>query len=419
MSTERESVFTIGISGVGQFASRFIPLFQRHPLIKDVVLADVRRDRVAAAAVEFNVSRTFSSHEALCASDVDAIAIFTQRHLHGPMTLQSLRAGKHTYCAVPIASSLDDIAEIVRVVQETGLVYSNGETSYYYPEAIYCRERFAKGDFGEFVYGEGNYLHDMSHGFYDAYRRSGGKEWRQVAGFPPMYYPTHSTSMICSITGSRMTHVSCMGYADRTDDGVYGEGKNRWDNPFSSQTALMRTSNGGMARINEFRRVGWRGKFGGNPVCIYGTLACFEENSGGQFWTVRDELNVEDVGDLLHVEHTHSRDEAGSLHEVLLDDYNSAYAKVHPIDRLPVEYEGQGNGHRGSHQFLVDDFVKAVASNTLPPTHVWAAARYSVPGLVAHESSLSGGQLMDIPDFGEPTPDWEPLDPYVMQATRE
>lgn len=37
-----------------------------------------------------------------------------------------------------------------------------------------------------------------------------------------------------------------------------------------------------------------------------------------------------------------------------------------------------------------------------PPNNVWAAARYLVPGLIAHESALRGGVLMDVPDFGEP-----------------
>lgn len=401
----------IGISGAGRFAQSFIPLFQAHPLVKKVVLADLLPERLASVAAAYDVEETAPSHQALCERDVDAVAIFAQRHLHGPLTLQSLRAGKHTYCAVPIASTLQEIAEIVRTVEETGLVYSNGETSYYYPQAIYCRDRYAKGDFGEFVYGEGNYLHDMTHGFYDAYKHSGGADWRRVAGFPPMLYPTHSTSMICGVTGSRMTHVSSLGYTDRSDDGVFGVGKNLWDNPFSCQTALMRTSDGGMARINEFRRVGWRGKFGGNPMCLYGTLACFEENAGGQCWTVRDELNVQDVSDLLSVESTHRRGDDGDLHEVLQEDFNSAYAQVHPVDRLPREFIGRPNGHRGSHQFLADDFVKAVAANAVPPTHVWAAAKFCAPGLVAHTSSMAGGAMMEIPDFGEPPASWPMLDP--------
>ena len=58
-------------------------------------------------------------------------------------------------------------------------------------------------------------------------------------------------------------------------------------------------------------------------------------------------------------------------------------------------------GHFGSHLFLVDDFVRACTTGMLPPNHVWAAARYNIPGLVAHESAMRGGELLDVPDFGD------------------
>lgn len=36
---------------------------------------------------------------------------------------------------------------------------------------------------GKFVYGEGEYLHDMSHGFSDAYAANGGDDWKSSASF--------------------------------------------------------------------------------------------------------------------------------------------------------------------------------------------------------------------------------------------
>jgi hypothetical protein len=58
-------------------------------------------------------------------------------------------------------------------------------------------------------------------------------------------------------------------------------------------------------------------------------------------------------------------------------------------------------GHEGSHQFLVDDFVTAVVRHTLPPVNAWVAARYTLPGIVAHQSALQGGVRLAIPDFGD------------------
>lgn len=402
----------VGICGAGSFAEKFIPLFKAHPFVSQVIIADLLPDRLQRVAVKHGIDRTCASLDELCETDVDAIAIFAQRHLHGPLTVQALNAGKHVYCAVPIASTLDEIRDIVNKVTETRLIYMNGETCYYYPHTIYCRDRFRKGDFGHFVYGEGAYLHDMSHGFYEAFQNSGGKDWKKVAGFPPMFYPTHSTSMITAVTGAGMTQVSCMGYMDRSDDGIFQEGGNLWDNPFSNQTALMRTSDGGMARINEFRRVGWWGRSSSNPLSIYGTLGSFEENSGGQFWTDLKPNHIQDLSELLDCPRNYVPKEDQNLHEVMQKDYNTLYSKVHPVERLPLEFLDKSNGHMGSHQFLVDDFVKAVFMNQLPPIHVWEAARYCAPGLVAHESCKRGGELLDIPDFGHPPSDWEKLDPH-------
>jgi hypothetical protein len=75
---------------------------------------------------------------------------------------------------------------------------------------------------------------------------------------------------------------------------------------------------------------------------------------------------------------------------------------VHPVHRLPKEFAGHRNGHMGSHQFLVCDFVEACLSGKQPPNNVWMAARYCVPGIVAHESAKRGGELLEVPDFGDP-----------------
>ena len=161
----------IGNCGAGRFSKWFVPIFQAHPSVEEVCLADMFPDRLADQAAKFGIERTFASLDDLCRSDVDAIAIFTQRWLHGPQAVQALKAGKHVYSAVPTGVTLEEIAELVDTVKSTGLTYMLGETSYYYPVAIYCRKRFANGDFGRFVYGEGEYIHDMSH-FYASFRHS-------------------------------------------------------------------------------------------------------------------------------------------------------------------------------------------------------------------------------------------------------
>jgi hypothetical protein len=79
--------------------------------------------------------------------------------------------------------------------------------------------------------------------------------------------------------------------------------------------------------------------------------------------------------------------------------------------RLPEQFAPISSGHRGVHKFLVDDFVKAVTTNKLPPNHAWAVARYNIPGLIAHESAIRDGESLSVPDFGDAPADWELLSP--------
>jgi len=393
---------TIGVCGAGQFATSFIPLFRAHPLVDEVYLAEVLPERRAAQAGRFGITRTFASLDDLCRSDVDAIALFTQRWTHGPQAIQALKAGKHVYSAVPAAVTLEDLAELFATVTAAGLTYMLGETSYYYPATLYCRERFAKGDFGRFIYGEGEYLHDMSHGFYEAYQHSGGAEWKATASFPPMLYPSHSVSMILSVTGARLTDVSCLGWVDDHDDGVFQADISQWGNTFSNETALFRTSDGGSCRINEFRRVGLSG---GSSVrmSLYGTAGSYEEQTNARVWNTLNPREQTDLADLLRCRPAKpDREEHSAVHEALRGDFFAGVSAVHPVKRLPREFAGLSNGHEGSHQFLVDDFVTACVRGSLPPNHVWNAARYCAPGIVAHESARRDGERLIVPDFGDP-----------------
>jgi len=379
---------SIGIVGAGGgFAQSFLPLFKAHPLVTRLAFADIDPDRLRESAAKYEVDETYPSLDAMCDTDLDALFIITQPWLHAAQAMQALRARKHVYSAVPTGVSVEEIAQLIRTVEESGRIYMLGETSYYYPSAVYCRERHARGDFGHLVYAEAEYFHDWDHGLYPIAKRRGGEQWLRYAGKPPMYYPTHSVGFVVSVTGARMTHVSCHGVVDHADDLIYAAEKNEYRNVFSNQTALFKMSDGSSTRINEFRRIGHPGAV---RMSLFGTEGSFEHHVAGASWLTKDRKTTERLDDLLAA--------SGVTNE------HGTYAglsRVHPVSRLPREFAGQASGHAGSHQFLVDDFVQACATGEHPPTDVWQAARYCVPGLIAHQSAIQGGALLEIPDFGE------------------
>jgi predicted dehydrogenase len=449
----------VGIAGVNSFGDHFINIFQKHPFVDAVYLADTDTELLKQQAKRFEIETTFSDFDGFLTSDVDAVAIFTPRWTHGPMAVKALNAGKHVYCAVPMGATLEELEQIIEAVNRTGLIYNLGETSYYRPQSIYCRERFVKGDFGEFVYGEGQYHHDMAH-FYNPFK-SVGEEWKRYASVPPMWYPTHSVSHVLSITGASMTKASCFGFSENHPDGIFNKELSAFDNDFSNQSALFRTSDGGMARINEFRRIG----AGESRMTIMGTNSAYEEQTDNCIWTAKDvdewetsfstakenafqrhlryegqlkddaerkekadDANDEPVAimnkalakeDISYIRKCSgieiTKENLGSLPDKYIGEKWLGVNKLHPVHLLPEEYVNCETGHSGSHIFLVHDFVSAIEQNKLPPNHAWAGARYNAPGIVAHESSLREGELLEIPQYGKAPDKWDLLDWVVYR----
>jgi len=387
----------IGVVGAGSFAHCFIPLFKAHPLVEAVALCDVNEQKLNDVGDHFGISERFNSLESLLQSNATAVAIMTQNWLHAPQAIMSLEAGKDVYSAVPAGVTVEEIQELVRTVERTNQIYMMGETSYYSPYAVYCRKRLAEGAFGDIVYCEGEYMHDFDHGLYDVYKWRGGDRWLEEAGIPPMFYPTHAVGMVISITGAYPTSVSCLGWTDTIDDGVFKADVNRYGNVFSDETAIYRMSNGSVMRHNEFRRVGHVGAERGS---IYGTRGCMEVSAKGPVWTTKHE--VVDLSDELACRGIPVDPAERGRDEVPNERRFLDTCKSHDVDRLPKEFAGLPNGHGGSHQFLVDDFVKACHTRQHPPVNVWQAARYTIPGLIAHESAVRGGVLLGVPDCGNP-----------------
>ena len=393
---------SLGIVGAGQFAGQFATLFKLHPGVARIVVTDVLEGRAQELNDRIGLDGVSPNFEAMLEDDrIDTVAIFTQRWTHGPLVVAALRAGKNVYSAVPMAISEDEIVAIIEAVRETGLIYMMGETSYYNPATIYARDQLAAGKFGRVFYSEGDYVHDMDLGFYEAYQYSGGVEWKRTASYPPMHYPTHSIGGVLGAIPTHATSVSCIGMRDERGDGVFDRDVSMFDNDFSNATALFALADGGAMRINEMRRVGYPSHIRESRFRYFGTEGSFEQLATVAYW--QDKTGVEDVSALLATDSTMSADDPAlaNVAPALRDAFVSGHSAVHDTERLPVEFHGVHNGHEGSHHFLVDDFVTAVNTRSLPPVNAWVAARFTLPGIVAHQSALRGGERLDIPDFGD------------------
>lgn len=387
----------VAVIGGGQFSSSFIHLFQAHPFVEEVALVELNAERRASIAAKFSIKHTFVSLSELWNSDFNAVAIFTPRWTHAQIALEAIENGRHVYTAVPMGITEGEISQLVQASSKTKLTYFMAETSFYYPAVVFSRRKFADGQMGKFVYGEGEYLHDMSHGFSDAYAANGGDDWKSTASFPPMLYATHSVSMILSVTGAQATSVTCIGIKDTAGDGIFDSNISMWKNDQSNQIALFETSDGGVMRIAELRRVGTAPLESTVRMSIFGTEGSFEQQVGYASWATKNTFDIvtDEIGTFSDVENPYS----------LKPDYvppnlwDGGFARVHDRSQLPKEFLGLSNGHGGSHQFMVDDFVMDAVGARKAPMNVIDAARFTIPGVLAHQSAQMSGQKLQIPQY--------------------
>jgi len=378
----------------GQFAASFIHLFQAHPMVAEVGLVELDPQRLQATSSKFSITSIFSSLEELWRSDFNAVAIFTPRWTHAEIALAALKNGRHVYTAVPMGITESEIFALKIAADQTRLTFFMAETSYYYPAVVFARKKFQSGELGAFVYGEGEYLHDMSHGFVDAFAANGGDAWKASASFPPMLYSTHSVSTILSITGARATSVTALGMKDSAADGIFDSKVSMWGNDQSNQIALMRTSDGGVMRIAELRRVGTAPLEPTVRMSIFGTEGSFEQQVGYASWANKESFSIvtDEINTFSDVENPHSL-EPGYVSANLWD---GGFAKVHDRSQLPAAFKGLSNGHGGSHQFMVDDFVMDAVGERPAPMNIDDAIRFTLPGILAHQSATSGGVTLEI-----------------------
>ncbi len=369
----------IGVVG-GRFGRSFF--WHQHPDCVVEAVSDLIDERRVGLMKTYQCTKSYPSLEKLILDkNIDAVAVFTGAPDHVRHCVAVMRAGKHVISAVPAATSMADAQKLADTVKETGLTYMMAETSYYYQPAITARKWFQDGKFGDIFYTEAEYQHPLPQ--YPrkgslAVDQHGNKTWRY--GFPPMWYPTHSTSLLIGTTGERLTEVTCLGWKD----GMEVQKDNVYDNPFFNAAAFFKTDRGHGLRVSEFR-------YGAVPPTVrakwYGTQMSLVMGHRHEPQTYT--LTSRDKS---------SKDEAGfSYQDPLGEEYEEQ--QWWKTDMLPEPLRHGQGGHDHSHPFLTHEFIDALVHDRKPAIDIRESLAYTVPGLVAHESALQGGKQMEIPQL--------------------
>ena len=337
----------MGIVGYGvcRFGAQFS--LQDHPNVELVAVSDLIPDRCQALAQVCKCEKTYPSLEEMVKDDsIEAIFCATDAPSHARHSIEVLKHGKHAATAVPaVWEDLEDADKLYEAVKESGLNYMMFETSCFHADLYAMRQIYNAGGFGKMVYSEGEYFH-YACAVIDSY-----KGWR--IGLPPQWYPTHSNAYYTGVTGGSFTEVSCMGMPSIRDE-LQPE-NNRYKNPFGTEIAMFRTSEGGMSRMG----VSWD-----------------TPGYGGEVGRVR-----------------------GQKGSMVGMNYQGLEKKLPDLAKPPLPPGVKGGGHGGSHGYLGNEFVMSILEGRKPLVDVAWALNMTVSGIVAHQSALKDGELMKIPQY--------------------
>lgn len=114
--------YGVGIQGGGGWwAGMHINAYLAHPKTNIVALCDPRVDEVNTRIASLGLScRVYSDIEKMLNDeDVDIVSICSPPYLHARDTILAMQAGKHVLVEKPIATTLDDLAQMKKTANET------------------------------------------------------------------------------------------------------------------------------------------------------------------------------------------------------------------------------------------------------------------------------------------------------------
>lgn len=337
----------VGVVGFG--ASEFAASLglADHPNVKVVAVSERNPKRRKKLQEATRCPRAHDSLEALLRErKIEALVIATGAPNHARHSIAALRTGKNVLCAGPaVFGSLKEAEELRDVVKSSGCSYMMGEPNCFRSDIHAMRVVHRAGGLGKIIYGEGEIFD------YTPLPPASEGDWRRA--MPPLWNLTPASAFFVGVTGKRLTSVSCLGKRGRFPE--YKKGANAYDNHLSDEVALFETEEGGVVRLLRARSTqGYVAQSGR----LYGELGRMEGMN-----------------------------------------YHGALGEIPDVTRpaLPDEIVAGGYSEESAH--VLHEFIQALLEKRSPLIDVSEALAMTVPGIVAHQSALRGGERLLVPGF--------------------
>jgi predicted dehydrogenase len=363
----------IAVIGLG-FGAEFIPIWQKHPHTECVAICQRNEESLNRIGDLRGVAKRYTSYEALLEDpDIDAVHINSPIPLHGQQTIAALKAGKHVACTVPMATSVEECLEIIRLTRETGLTYMMMETVVYAREYLFMKELRDEGELGKIQYIQASHQQDMD-GWPDYW-----------PGLPPMHYATHCVGPVLGLADGDAEYVSCFGSGTIREEliGHYGS-------PFAVETAHVKVRDSDLT-VRVIRSLFDTARQYRESIDIYGSKQSIE-------WPL-----VEHEPLILH---TAKKPEPEISSEIFAPDFAARLPEsirryttkgIYDSDENQHLSFTQGAGHGGSHPHLAHEFAMALVEKRNPFPDARQSANWTCTGILAHESAMEGGAIKYLP----------------------
>ncbi len=365
----------VAIIGLG-FGAEFIPIYQRHPHANMYAICQRTESKLNEIGDAFGVQKRYSKFEEVLEDPaVDFVHINSPIPDHAPQSIAALKAGKHVLSTVPMATSIEECEQIVRLVQETGLKYMMAETVVYAREFLFIKDLYDKGELGKIQFLQASHQQDMD-GWPDYW-----------PGLPPMHYATHCVGPCLALTRDQAEYVSCFGSGT-----IRPELIPKYNSPFAVETAHIKFKDSDLtARV--YRSLFDTARQYRESFDVFGSRQSFE-------WQL-----IEGETPVLH---TAKKPEPEIPQRVEVPDFahllpqeiqGFTRAGVYDADDQQHLSFTQGGGHGGSHPHLANEFISALIEDRDPYPNAVQSANWTCVGICAHESALRGGEIVRLPEF--------------------
>ncbi len=162
---ERVSVAIIGVGIIGRYHAECISKINEIDL---KVLVDVNEELVRKEAERFKVEWCTDYTKILDRKDIDAAIICTPHHLHAPIAIDFMKAGKHVLVEKPMARTVRECDEMINTARKCGVKLGIVFQHRTHPHAIMAKRFIDEGKLGSLYRASLEYVTFRSQGYYES-----------------------------------------------------------------------------------------------------------------------------------------------------------------------------------------------------------------------------------------------------------